>query len=270
MRSVPAGPPAPSRAGIVDRLRAAGCVFAEDEAALLVEAAGTLGELESLVERRVEGLPIEHLLGWAAFCGQRIPVDPGVFVPRLRTEFLVRRAAEVTRPGAVVIDLCCGSGAVSVALCAAVPGIEVHACDVDEAAARCARRNLEPLDGRAYAGDLFEPLPARLRGRVDVLVVNPPYVPTEAIALMPPEARDHEARVALDGGADGLDILRRVVAEAPRWLRPTGHLLTELGAGQVPDAVHAVHAAGMLARVERCEDVGGTVLVATVPPAPRP
>lgn len=257
----PAEPPPPGHPEVVARLRAAGCVFAEDEADLLLGAAGTPTELEALVARRVEGEPLEHLLGWVAFCGLRIEVGPGVFVPRRRTEFLVQQAVEVTAPGAVVVDLCCGSGAVGVALATRVSGVELHAADVDEAAVRCARRNVATVAGHAYAGDLFAPLPAALRGRVDVLVVNPPYVPTDAIALMPPEARDHEARVALDGGPDGLDVLRRVIARAPGWLSPTGSLLTELGGRQVPAAVDAITAAGLVPRVARCEDVGGTVLV---------
>ena len=106
----------------------------------------------------------------------------------------------------------------------------MHAADVDPAAVACARRNLPPV----YQGDLYAALPERLRGRVDLLVVNAPYVPTAAIATMPPEARDHEPRVALDGGADGLDVQRRVAADAPAWLRPGGALLIETGADQAP------------------------------------
>src|SRR5919198_868550 len=104
---------------IVSRLRAAGCVFAEDEALLLISAAGSPGELAAMVDRRIAGLPLEHVLGWAEFCGLRIAVDPEVFVPRRRTELLVRQAIALARPGAVVVDLCCGSGAVGAALAAA-------------------------------------------------------------------------------------------------------------------------------------------------------
>src|SRR5919107_1611782 len=177
---------------VVHRLRAAGCVFAEDEARLLVEAVRSPAELTSLVARRVAGEPLEHLLGWAEFCGLRIAVGPGVFVPRRRTELLVRLAAPLLRPGDVVVELCCGAAAVATALAAAVPGLALHAVDVEPAAVDCARRNLAPFGGHAYEGDLDTPLPAELHGRVDVVVANPPYVPTDAIALMPPEARDHE------------------------------------------------------------------------------
>jgi len=194
------------RSAIVTRLRAAGCVFAEDEAQLLSSAARTPADLAAMVDRRAAGLPIEHVLGWAQFCGVRIAVDPGVFVPRRRTEFLVHHAAELTPERAVVVDLCCGSGALGGALVAAAGGadrVELHAVDIDPAAVRCARRNLTGAGGRVYQGDLCEPLPATLRGRVDLLVANVPYVPTEAIGMLPPEARLHEPRVALDGGADG-------------------------------------------------------------------
>ena len=152
------------------------------------------------------------MLGWAEFCGLRIAVDPGVFVPRRRTEFLAGQAIRLARPGAVVLDLCCGSGALAAALAAAVDRAEVHAADIDPAAVRCARRNLAAAGGHVYQGDLFAPLPPGLRGRVDILLANVPYVPTGEVGLLPPEARDYEARVALDGGADGLGVLRRVAA----------------------------------------------------------
>jgi len=276
---------------LVDRLRAAGCVFAEDEARLLRTAAESPVELDALVARRVEGAPLEALLGWAEFCGLRIAVDPGVFVPRQRTAFLVAQAVHRLRvppppagrqrpdnrgrvedgPDAlrlsdggrrpspqrvndgtdpVVVDLCCGSGAVGAAIAAAVPDVEMHAADVDPAAVACARRNLP----RVYQGDLYDALPDHLRGRVDILVVNAPYVPTAAIATMPPEARDHEPRAALDGGADGLDVQRRVAADAPVWLRPGGALLIETGADQAPHTAELFAAAGLVPHVAYADD----------------
>jgi release factor glutamine methyltransferase len=180
----------------------------------------------------------------------RIAVDPGVFVPRQRTAFLVAQVVRRAGPGAVVVDLCCGTGAIGAAIAAAVPGVEVHAADVDPAAVACARRNLP----RVYQGDLYAALPERLRGRVDLLVVNAPYVPTAAIATMPPEARDHEPRIALDGGADGLDVQRRVAADAPAWLRPGGALLIETGADQAPRTAAVFAAAGLVPLVEYAED----------------
>ncbi len=245
---------------------------------MLVYAARTPGDLTAMVDRRAAGLPLEHVLGWAWFCGLRIAVDPGVFVPRRRTEFLVRQAAALVRglavgpaggapnrPRAVVVDLCCGSGAVGAALLAALDAVELHAADLDPAAVRCACRNLVVAGGQVYEGDLYEPLPATLRGRVDVLVANAPYVPTAAIKLLPPEARIHEPRMALDGGADGLDVLRRVTAEAAQWLAPGGHLLVETSERQAPRTVETVVRNGLIPRVASSAELNATVVIATKP-----
>lgn len=264
---------------IVSRLRAAGCVFAEDEARMLTSTARTPAELDAMVDRRVAGLPLEQVLGWAEFCGRRIIVAPGVFVPRRRTEFLVRRAEAllrgdhaagapregVVRPGDVIVDLCCGVGAIGAALAAVVDRAEVHAADIDPVAVRCARLNLPGPRGHVYQGDLYEPLPAALRGQVGILLANVPYVPAGEVALLPPEARDYEARVALDGGPDGLGVLRRVTAGAPAWLAPGGHLLSEISERQVAAATAAATGAGLAARVDRSGEHGATVLIATRP-----
>ncbi|ROS44981.1 putative protein N(5)-glutamine methyltransferase [Amycolatopsis thermoflava] len=243
---------------LVSRLRAAGCVFAEDEARLLLEAASG-PELDALTARRVAGEPLEQVLGWAGFRGLRIHVEPGVFVPRRRTELLVEEAARLAPPRPVAVDLCCGSGALGAALAAELDLAELHAADLDPAAVRCARRN---VPGEVHEGDLYEALPAGLRGRVDLLVVNVPYVPTDAVALMPPEARLHEPQLALDGGADGLDIARRVVAGAPDWLAPGGHLLIETSEPQAPALVRAATGAGLTARTVTSEELDATALVA--------
>jgi release factor glutamine methyltransferase len=256
---VTAAPPAPGEAAVVARLRAAGCVFAEEEARLLVAEAKSPERLAALVDRRVAGEPLEHLLGWAGFCGLRITVAPGVFVPRRRTEFLVQQGAALAPPRAVVVDLCCGSGAVAAVLSRLLDRPEVHAADVDPAAVACARRNLP--GGTVHAGDLFGALPTGLRGRVDLLVANVPYVPSDAIALMPPEAREHEPRTALDGGVDGLDVARRVVADAASWLAPGGSLLFEVSEGQVPGATGIVAAAGLAPRVAADPESGTTVVI---------
>jgi release factor glutamine methyltransferase len=253
--------PALPASAVVDRLRAAGCVFAEDEARLLVSAARTPADLTAMVERRASGLPLEHVLGWAEFCGLRVAVDPGVFVPRRRTEFLVHQAVHLTtRRPVVVVDLCCGSGAVGLALAAALAPAELHAADIDPAAVRCARRNVA-ASGQVHEGDLYAPLPATLRGRVDVLAANVPYVPTEEVGLLPAEAREHEARVALDGGADGLDVLRRVAAEAALWLAPGGHLLVETSERQASRAAEAFTAGGLNAEVTASEELYATVVI---------
>ena len=263
-------PPGADLASVAARLRGAGCVFAEDEARLLVGAAGSPADLAGMVERRAAGVPIEHVVGWAEFCDLRISVDPGVFVPRHRSELLVRVAVAGASAGAVVVDLCCGSGAIGVAVAAALGDVELHAADIDPAAVRCARRNVDPVGGHVHEGDLLDPLPTRLRRRVDVLVANVPYVPTDAIALLPPEARLHEPRVALDGGGDGLDVLRRVAAGAPGWLAPGGRLLVETSDGQAPQAVHVVSGAGLTARVVTSEELEATVVVGTRAPQEGP
>jgi release factor glutamine methyltransferase len=247
---------------VVARLRAAGCVFAEDEARLLIGTARTPDELAGLVERRAAGLPLEQVLGWAEFCGLRIALEPGVFVPRRRTEFLVQQAVALARPGSVVVDLCCGAGAIGAALAAAVDRAEVHAVDVDPAAVRCARRN---VPGHVYQGDLYQPLPVSLRGRVDFVVANVPYVPTGEIGFLPPEARAHEPLVALDGGPDGLDVLRRVAAAAPGWLAPGGHLLIETSGLQAPQAAAAFAGSGLTPRVAQSADLNATVVIGRLP-----
>ncbi|GAB3606940.1 putative protein N(5)-glutamine methyltransferase [Conyzicola nivalis] len=249
-------------AELVARLRAAGCVFAEDEARMLVDAADSEVELERMVASRVEGLPLERVLGWVEFAGLRLAVDPGVFVPRRRTELLVRCATELGLAGRTVVDLCCGTGAVGAALLAAEPTVAVFATDIDPAAVRNARRNLPPES--VFEGDLFAPLPGRLRGRVDLVVANAPYVPTDAIAMMPREARLFEALVALDGGIDGLDLHRRITAEAAEWLAPGGRLIIESSERQAASTVRVARAAGLSARVRRSDELDGTAVVCTL------
>jgi release factor glutamine methyltransferase len=238
-----------------------------------------------MVERRVAGLPLEQVLGWAEFCGLRIAVNPGVFVPRRRTEFLVQEAVallargddpagfaargggprppreDMARPQAIVVDLCCGAGAIGAALAAAVEQAEVHAVDIDPAAVSCARRN---VPGHVYQGDLYQPLPASLRGRVGLVVANVPYVPTGEIGFLPPEARAHEPLVALDGGPDGLDVLRLVAAEAPLWLASGGHLLIETSKRQVLLASEAFAGSGLTVRVATSDELNATVVIGTL------
>ncbi|MGC9543872.1 putative protein N(5)-glutamine methyltransferase [Streptomyces sp. UG1] len=262
--SSPSSPSPLSYDAVVAVLRAAGCVFAEDEARLILATARTPDELAAMVDRRITGLPLELVVGWAEFRGLRIAVEPGVFVPRRRTEFLVEQALSLAPDAAVVVDLCCGSGAVGAALAAALGSngrVELHAADIDPAAVRCAHRNVAPYGGRVHAGDLFQALPGSLRGRVGILAANVPYVPTDEVGMLPPEARDHEPRVALDGGPDGLDVLRRVAAEAPRWLAPGGCLLIETSERQAPTALEAFGDSGLSARLAASEERYATVVV---------
>ncbi|MFE1319432.1 methyltransferase [Kitasatospora phosalacinea] len=271
---------------VTDRLRAAGCVFAEDEARLLLAAATDPARLDAMVELRCAGHPLEQVVGFAEFAGLRIALAPGVFVPRRRSEFLVDLATSLATalttapdgpapggpapdgpapggPGPVLLDLCCGSGAIGAALAARLgPGVELHAADVDPVAVECARRNLAPYRGRVHLGDLDAPLPRDLRGRVDLLLVNAPYVPTGELPLLPPEARDHEPAAALDGGADGLAVQRRVAAAAPRWLAPGGRLLIETSGRQAPATAALLAARGLATRTERDGRRDATVVIA--------
>jgi release factor glutamine methyltransferase len=256
-------------------------VFAEEEAAILTASARSAAELSLFVERRASGEPLEQVVGWAEFCGRRIFVDPGVFVPRRRSEFLVSVALGLVRSQRaagvpVIVDLCCGTGALGLAVAAGVgsgtgPGTgpgELHAADLDPAAVACARRNVGPAGGRVYQGDLFAALPPGLRGRIDVLICNAPYVPTTEIAFLPAEAREHEARMALDGGADGLMILRQVTASAGEWLAPGGVLLVETSERQAPSMAAAMSGAGLDARIHSDDDSGATVVTGVTAPFP--
>ncbi len=237
--------------------------------------------MDDLVDRRVAGEPLEHLLGWVSFAGSRYVVTPGVFVPRRRSELLVELVMGIVRrrnhqPEAanddfggglshppVVVDLCCGAGAIGAAVSERLPEAEVWAADVDPVAVACARQNLPPE--RVLQGDLYDALPIDVRGRVDVVAVNAPYVPTDAIATMPPEARDHEPRGALDGGADGLDLHRRVLAEAGPWLAPGGTVVIETSRAQAAGSVSAARDAGLEATVETDDDRDATAVVAVSP-----
>ena len=255
----------PPGAAVIARLRQAGCVFAEEEAALLLEAAaGQPDRLERLVAARAAGEPLEQLLGWVAFCGQRIAVGPGVFVPRVRTEHLAEQAVARLTGADVVVELCCGVAAVAAVLQATGRVQELYVVDIDPAAVGCARRTVV-APGIALVGDLYDPLPDRLRGRVDVLVANAPYVPSAAIALMPREAREHEPLVALDGGGDGVDVQRRIIAAAPEWLRPGGALLIETGRQQSVITAGEMLRAGLDVSVLPDDDREATVVVGSTP-----
>ncbi|MEU7869312.1 putative protein N(5)-glutamine methyltransferase [Dactylosporangium sp. NPDC049140] len=251
-----------NHAELTTRLRAAGCVFAEEEADRLLAAAPDAGALESMAARRVAGAPLEHVLGFADFAGVRVAVTDGVFVPRHRTELLTATARTMLRDGGTVLDLCCGTGALGLVVAQGRPGVRLVATDLDPAAVACARRNLSGVTAEVFAGDLFSVVPHDLRGRVDLLLANVPYVPTAEIAYLPEEFRVHEARTALDGGADGLDVLRRVAAEAAAWLAPGGALLTEAGPAQLPAAHALLRTGGLQPRTVTDEETETHVVVA--------
>jgi release factor glutamine methyltransferase len=253
-----------TEAELVVALRSAGCVFAEDEAALLLAESTSEAELARMVERRIAGEPLEVILGWAEFRGIRVGVEAGVFVPRYRTGFLVELAIALAAPSPTVIDLCCGSGALGMAFAAAVPDTRLFAADIEPAAVACARRNLAGI-GDVFEGDLFAPLPRSLKGNAELLIVNAPYVPTDEISRMPPEARLYEPLVALDGGGDGLDIHRRVAAAAHDWLKPGGTLLIETSDRQRDVAARIFEDDGLRPRVDYSEDYEATVVSGTRP-----
>lgn len=215
------------------RLAAAGCIAADAEAAELRRAAPDQPTLETWVQRRERGEPLAWITGSTTFCGHRILVDPGVYVPRWQSEELARRAVEVLpRNGGRAVDLCTGAGAIAVHLAAEVPGALVIGTDLDVRAARCAQRN----GVVAVVADLAEPL----RGAsVDVVTVVAPYVPTGRLELLPSDVRLFEPRVALDGGRDGLEVVRRAAVTAARVLRPSGWFLCEVGGDQA-DVLHGV------------------------------
>ena len=217
------------REALAARLSAAGFIAADEEAdELLACAAGDAALLDSLVARRLTGEPLAWITGSVSFCGERIRVDPGVYVPRWQSEALARRAVERLPADGVAIDLCTGSGAIARTLTENRPGARVVASEVDEHAVACAAAN----GIEVYRGDLFAPLPRALEGRVDVVVGVVPYVPTAALPLLQRDTFAFESPLAYDGGRDGTDILRRALRDSPRFLRPDGALLLELGGEQ--------------------------------------
>jgi release factor glutamine methyltransferase len=221
--------PEPDRliGSVTARLSAAGCVAAEEEAAELVAVAPDAPMLESFVLRREAGEPLAWITGGLRFCGHRILVDRGVYVPRRQSEELaLRAAARLARdPGGSAVDLCTGAGAVAVHLMAVCPGTRVIGVDDDRGAVTCARRN----GVRVVRADLDPPLRS---GIFEVVTAVAPYVPTGELRLLPADVQRYEPRRSLDGGEDGLDLVRRVVCSAARLLRRGGWVVLELGGHQ--------------------------------------
>ncbi|MFN8038654.1 MAG: HemK/PrmC family methyltransferase [Acidimicrobiales bacterium] len=222
----------PAPRWLVERLAAAGCIAPEAEAAELVATTSDEVDLAALVARREQGEPLAWLTGRVRFGGLTLAIDTGVYVPRPQTEQLARRAAALLPDGGRAVDLCTGVGAIAALLQAAVPTARVVGVDLDPAAVACAHRN----GVAAVVGDLGGPLRPDLAA--DVVTAVAPYVPTDALDLLPSDVRDHEPVRALDGGDDGLAVVRRIVTEAAGLLRPEGHLLVELG-GDQPEALAA-------------------------------
>ena len=240
------------RSRVLDALAGGGCVIPAAEADALLDASNAgVDPLEELLARRLAGEPLAWIIGWVRFCDARVRVDPGVFVPRPQTEALARRAAALLPADGIAVDLCAGSGAIAVVVAAARPRATVIATDVDPVAVACARRN----GVEALLGDLDEPLPPALRGRVDVVTAVVPYVPTEELHLLPRDVLVHEPRRALDGGQRGTVVLERTARAATRWLRPGGSVLLEIGGEQANVLSTIMAAAGLSAiRVHRDEE----------------
>lgn len=224
-------------AGVVAELQAGGCVAAAEEADDLIEAAaGDVECLRGYLDRRLAGEPVAWIIGRTRFCGIDLRIAPGVYVPRWQTETIARRGVTHLPAAGTAVDLCTGCGAVAAALRRAQPTATVVAVDVDPGAVDCARSN--GID--AFEGDLFDAIPAQLAlelaGRLDLVVAVVPYVPRGALPRLARDTQRFEPSLALDGGDDGLDVLRTVINAAPRWLRPDGWLVAELGWGQVEAA----------------------------------
>lgn len=211
---------------VVERLRAAGCVAAEEEAHDLLGIAPDPPTLEAWLSRRERGEPLAWITGGLEFCGRWLHVAPGVYVPRIQSEELARRASRLLPDHARAADLCTGAGAIAAHILAELPATSVIGIDVDPKAVACATRN----GVRALVADLELPLPSDRT--FDVVTAVPPYVPTSDLRLLPADVQRYEPRAALDGGTDGLDVARRVVVAAGRLLRPGGWLLIEIGGKQ--------------------------------------
>jgi release factor glutamine methyltransferase len=205
-----------------------------------------------MVKRRRDGEPLQQILGWEEFRGARLRVTPDVLIPRQETELLVEWALELLdRLGdqQLAVDLGTGSGAIACALALAAPRLRVVGVDTSPDALSVAEGNVKTLglESRVMllAGDLFEPLGEELRGTADLVIANPPYIPTGEISKLPPEVREREPRAALDGGQDGMVFHRRIIAEAPRHLKPGGWLLMEIGEGQSGPLAEAMRRGGL-------------------------
>ncbi len=214
---------------LIEQLGHAGFLAAEEEARQLIAFAGDdTADLDHAVERRLLGEPLAWITGSMLFCGHQINIDPGVYVPRASSQQLAKRAADLLPSGGTAIDVCTGTGAIARTLMLARPNARVIATDLDPAAVTCARAN--GVD--AIVGDLFDGMPPELAGCVDLVVGVVPYVPLDGLVHLQRDTFAFERHLAYDGGDGGLMLLRRVIAEAPRFLRPGGALVLELGGDQ--------------------------------------
>jgi release factor glutamine methyltransferase len=211
---------------ITAQLDQAGCVAAEEEAAELIQAAGgDADRLAGWVARRSQGEPLAWLVGSVQFCGVTVRIHDGVYVPRWQSEGLAMAAVARLPDRGTAVDLCTGSGAVALVMADRRPHARIVATEIDSVALACARDNgVDVIESNMAQG-----LPATLLGQVDVVSAVVPYVPTNELRFLPSDTLRYEPMVALDGGADGLDLLTRAAHDAASLLRPGGSLLLELG-----------------------------------------
>jgi release factor glutamine methyltransferase len=195
-----------------------------------------------MLARRLTGEPLAWITGTIRFCGLDVGVRPGVYVPRWQSETLARTAADLLPPEGTAVDLCTGSGAIALVLQAARPDARVIATECDPVATACAREN--GVDVRE--GDLDAGLSADLAGQVDVMTGVVPYVPHDALHLLPRDVLSFEPRGALDGGKAGLEIVARAVACSTRWVTQSGSLLLEMGGAQFDVAARYFEASGYM------------------------
>jgi release factor glutamine methyltransferase len=226
-----------------------------------------LARFRDFVRRRRKLEPVAYLLGEREFYGRPFKVDARVLIPRPDTETLVDVALQAMADRSLsfrALDLCTGSGCVAITLAKEAPTATIFATDASADALAVARANLERLGAYRVAlgqGDLFD-VPSLRGRRFDLIVSNPPYIPTAEIPTLMADVRDHEPRLALDGGADGLDLVRRLVGAAPTYLVPGGVLALEIGAGQAP-AVRAILEEVGFADVRAVQDAGRIERVVT-------
>ena len=213
----------------------------------------------ALINERCKGRPLQYSLGTANFYGIDLAVDERVLIPRPETEVLAEAAIEMigSVPSVRVLDLCTGSGAIAAAIAANVPGAQVTATELSPRAFMLARVNLRPWSNvRVLRGDLFEALPEG-EEPFDTILTNPPYIPTEVINTLAREVKDHEPVMALDGGADGLDLIRRILSEAPDHLKEGGLLLMEIGDDQGAKVLDIATKSGQYDQAQILKDLAG-------------
>lgn len=222
---------------VAEVLREAGIENAAREARWLLEAAPDESSALELARRRADGEPLQYLTGIAGFRRLELKVGPGVLVPRPESEIVTQRAIDRLPRGGILVDIGTGSGAMALAVADERSDATVYATEISQDAMRWARINRDALAPQVelLVGDLFDALPIELKGRIDVLASNPPYIGEREREGLPKDVVDHEPGVAVFGGEDGLDIIRRLLTEASDWIKPGGWIVLEISSWQRQD-----------------------------------